>query len=387
MKEEFREMAPYEGKDFEEAIERLRLYPQFLYNFTDIISRKNRFRNKISSYTDKHKLAELLTQVHSYDDFQKKITCDMFLALIESTSIDELTWGGMENLEDDKAYIFVSNHRDIVLDAALLDMALFKAGKVLGEMVIGDNLIVNQFAKDLFKVNGAITVRRTLPSASELRAETLRMSDYLHYCVNEKKKSVWIAQKSGRSKDGIDNTSPAILKMIYLKSREEGLSFGQFLDRVKVVPVAISYQYDPCDVTKSHEEIRKLKAEGVYNVYHKKKFEDILDLVRGLRLYKGNVHIQIGKPLDSSFDNVKDATREIDRQIHNDYKLWDVNYFAYDTVMGTKDYVSQYKNMDTKAFKKHYSKFKPEVVDHVYKGYANPVSSFLMERELEKSEN
>lgn len=391
MVDDFKDIAPYEGQDFEDAISRLRQYPQLLNNFTDIISRHNRIVNKWKSFHAKSLLAHLLTQVHSYADFQEYITCDLFLSMIESSSIDEFSFGGVENLcmpDDDQVpggrpHIFISNHRDIVLDTALLDLALFRSDRQMCEMVIGDNLLVNQFATDMFKVNGAVTIKRTLSSASDLRNETLRVSRYLKYAIETKKKSIWIAQKSGRSKDGVDNTSAAILKMLYLAYREEGLSFQQFLEKASIVPVSISYQYDPCDVTKSQEEIRKLKAEGVYNVYTKKKYADVLDLIRGLRLPKGNVHIQVGAPLDPSLADARTAVREMDRQIHLNYKLHDTNYFAYDYINGTTDYASKYANMNTKAFVKHYRHLKPEVRDMVYKGYANPVISMLEEKSLE----
>lgn len=390
MVDEFKDIAPYEGQDFEDALARLRQYPQLLNNFTDIISRHNRLVNKWKSFHAKSLLSHMLTQVHSYTDFQEFITCDLFLSMIESSSIDEFSFGGMENLSlpgDDEVegglpHIYISNHRDIVLDTALLDLALFRSGRQMCEMVIGDNLLVNQFATDMFKVNGAVTIKRSLSSASDLRNETLRVSRYLRHAVETKRKSIWIAQKSGRSKDGVDNTSAAILKMLYLAYREDGLSFQQFLERASIVPVSISYQYDPCDVTKSQEEIRKLKAEGVYDVYHKKKYADVLDLIRGLRLPKGDVHVQIGVPLDAaSTTDARAAVRELDRQIHLNYRLHDTNYFAYDLLNGGERFASQYSDMNTKAFVKHYRHLRPEVRDMVYGGYANPVVSMLKERE------
>ena len=390
MVDEFKDIAPYEGQDFEDALARLRQYPQLLNNFTDIISRHNRLVNKWKSFHAKSLLSHMLTQVHSYTDFQEFITCDLFLSMIESSSIDEFSFGGMENLclpGDDEVegglpHIYISNHRDIVLDTALLDLALFRSGRQMCEMVIGDNLLVNQFATDMFKVNGAVTIKRSLSSASDLRNETLRVSRYLRRAVETKRKSIWIAQKSGRSKDGVDNTSAAILKMLYLAYREDGLSFQQFLERASIVPVSISYQYDPCDVTKSQEEIRKLKAEGVYDVYHKKKYADVLDLIRGLRLPKGDVHVQIGVPLDAaSTTDARAAVRELDRQIHLNYRLHDTNYFAYDLLNGGERFASQYSDMNTKAFVKHYRHLRPEVRDMVYGGYANPVVSMLKERD------
>ena len=382
--DDFRDIAPFEGQDFEEAMQRLIQYPQLLNNFTDIISRHSRIVNKWKSFHAKKLLSHMLTQVHNYTQFQEFIVCDIFLEMIESSSIDNFTFGGLELLEkDNKPHIYISNHRDIVLDTALLDLALYRSSNMKKcEMVIGDNLLVNQFATDLFKVNGAITVKRSLSSAADLREETLRLSRYMKYCINEKDVSLWIAQKSGRSKDGIDNTSPAILKMLYLSYREEGIPFGEFLNMASVVPVSISYQYDPCDISKSEEQIRKLKAEGVYDVYKKKKYADVLDLVRGLRMNKGNVHIQVGTPLDgNAITDVRAAVREIDRQIHTNYRLWDTNYFAFDYINGTERFADKYADMNTKAFVKHYRHLKDDVQDLVFRGYANPVISMLNETE------
>ena len=379
--DDFRDIGPYEGQDFEDAISRLQQYPQLLNNFTDIISRHNRVVNKWKSFHSKRLLKVLLGQVHDYLEFQELITCDVFLDMIESSSIDDFTFGGIEELGGDEPHIYISNHRDIVLDTALLDLALYRSDKKRCEMVIGDNLLVNQFTTDLFKVNGAITVKRSLSSTADLREETLRLSRYMRHCIEKKKISLWIAQKSGRSKDGVDNTSSAILKMLYLAYREDGISFPDFIRRASIVPVAISYQHDPCDVTKSEAQIRKLKAEGVYNVYVKKKYADVLDLVRGLRLNKGNVHIQVGTPLSGdAIEDPKAAVREIDRQIHTNYRLWDTNYFAYDYINKTKKFADRYEDMNTKSFVKHYRHLRPEVRDMVFRGYANPVVSMLREQ-------
>ena len=378
--DDFKGIGPYEGDDFNQAISRLQQYPQLLDNFTDIISRHNRVVNKWKSFHAKKLLRHMLGQVGNYTEFQEFITCDIFLSMIESSSIEDFTFGGIDELGLDKPHIYISNHRDIVLDAALLDLALYRSdNRRKCEMVIGDNLLVNQFTTDLFKVNGAITVRRSLSSTRDLREETLRLSRYIRYAIEKKGVSLWIAQKSGRSKDGVDNTSPAILKMLYLAYREEGISFQEFIKRASIVPVAISYQYDPCDITKSEEQIRKLKAEGVYNVYVKKKYADVLDLVRGLRLNKGNVHIQVGTALGDGIDDVSAAVRETDRQIHTNYRLWDTNYFAYDYLNGTTEFESEYRDMNTRSFIRHYRHLKPEVRDFVFREYANPVISMLNE--------
>lgn len=371
------DIVPYSGKDFEDAIMRLKNYPQFLNDFTDIVSKRSFVLNALKKSHTRSLLTEGLDKVSCCDDFQKIIICDVFLKQIEKESIEKFTYSGISR--NAKPCLYISNHRDIVLDTALLDLALYRSNEILCDMVIGDNLLVNQFTTDMFKVTGGITVRRNLSSASDLRTETIRLSSCIIDTVVNRKRSVWIAQKSGRSKDGLDNTNPAILKMLYLSAREEGLSFSRLLEKIDIVPVAISYQYDPCDVTKSHQEIRKLKAQGCYDVYHKKKYEDLIDMVRGLREYKGNVHISVGQPLSPSIVDVKTAAREIDRQIHTAYRLWNTNYFAYDTLMGTSRFKSQYEDFDGNKFLKKYRGYSEDVLKYVLNQYANPVRSMLNE--------
>ena len=382
---DFKAMSPYEGQDFEDAVERLRNYPQLINNFTDIISRHSRVVNKWKSFHSKNQLQRSLEMVHSVDDFQKMITSDIFLNMIESSSIDQLTFDGIEQLEN-RPYIYVSSHRDIVLDTALLDLALYRSDRELCEMIIGDNLIGNRFIEDMFRVNGGVVTRRSLSSTSELREETVKMSYYVRHCIMDKKRSMWVAQKSGRSKDGIDNTNPAIIKMLYLCCREQKIDFRTFLETTPIVPVAISYQYDPCDVTKSQSEIRKLKAEGCYNVYKKKKYEDIIDLVKGLRCWKGNIHIQVGTPLDpEKIADPREAARECDRQIHRNFRLWDTNYYCWDRLHESRKFEKYYEDLNTKAFDKKYRGLNPQVVHNVYLQYANPVQSMLDEMNEENS--
>ncbi len=372
---EYGELAPFEGQEFENAINRLKQYPQLLNNFTDIISRHSRIVNSIMSRQAKKKLVSLLNSVHNCDDFQKKITSDLFLSIIESSSMDEFSFGGISDLDPNGSYLFISNHRDIILDCALLDLALYRSGRNLCEMAIGNNLLVNQFTTDLFKVNGAITVKRDSDNSSNLRQDTYMLSSYIKHCILDKKKSVWIAQKSGRSKDGKDETSASVLKMLYYASKQDGLSLSDYLKLVQIIPVSVSYQFDPCDVSKGQQEIKKLKAEGCYNIYKKKKYADMLDMVRGLRMYKGNVHIQVGKPISSDISNIGEAVNQIDYQIHNNYKLWDTNYFSYDYLENGDKYSNEYKAFNKKKFLKRYDGLSSEIINQVLNTYANPVRS------------
>lgn len=377
--EEFRRIGPYEGSDFTQAIQRLRQNPQLLSNFTDIISIKSRNPEYVRANKDKSQLDGLLSQVHNYTEFQEKITCDFFLDMIEKSSMNTFSFDGIEELEN-RPHVYISTHRDIVLDTAMLDFALYKSGRPMCEMIIGDNLLIDRFSSDMFKVNGAITVRRNLTSATELRNETLLLSRYIRHVLKEKKKSVWVAQKSGRAKDGKDDTSAAIVKMLYLAYREDGISFEDFLQEASIVPVAMSYEYDPCAVTKGQQVIKAQKSDGYTPAYVKKKNGDLIDIVRGLRMYKGNVHIQFGKEVVSSVNNARDLVREIDRQIHLNYRLWDTNYFCYDFVEGKDDFKDNYQDFDGSEFLGRYRNLMPEIYDCLLNSYANPVRAMLNEK-------
>ncbi|MDY4889707.1 MAG: glycerol acyltransferase [Sphaerochaetaceae bacterium] len=371
-------IAPYDEAKVKEAIQRLLDYPQFLNNLAECIYKGSRGSTaRISSFLKKS-LPDALRQIRSYDDFQKQITCRYLLPQIVMNSMDRFTFSGIDSLDPSVSYTFISNHRDIVLDCALLDYALFFGGfSNLCEMCLGDNLMVNQFSKDMFKLNGGITVMRSLPAREAMQASRI-LSEYMQLAL-ENRKNIWIAQKSGRSKDGIDNTSTAVLKMIYLNYRKNGIPFNEAAKMMRIVPVSISYEYDPCDITKGREEIKKLRNEGVYS---KSRYEDLLNLLRGLRKWKGNVHIAVGTVLEDEYETPLDAAREIDRQIHLNYRLWDTNYFCYDFINNSEDFVSQYEDFKERAFLHRYKGIDRDVLRYVLNSYANPVVSMLNEKKL-----
>ncbi len=378
-KYDLKSLAPYDEDQMKEAIQRLLDYPQFLNNLAYCIYKGGRFSTAKLSRILKKNIPETLTQVRTWQDFQKMVTCRYLLPAIEQNSIDRFTFSGIDSLDPGLSYIFISNHRDIVLDCALLDYALFYGGfSNLCEMCLGNNLMVNQFTTDIFKVNGGITVMRNLPTHEALQASR-NLSEYIELAQHQKGSNIWIAQKSGRSKDGIDNTSTAVIKMLYLEYKKRGIPFEEAVRRMRIVPVAISYQYDPCDVPKGREQIKRLKSEGVYN---KSRYEDVLNLLRGLRKWKGNVHLSVGKMLDDDFESPAEVAREIDRQIHLNYKLWDTNCFCYDFIHNSEDFLPMYEDFKERAFFHRYKKIKMDVLDFVLRSYANPVESYIHEKEL-----
>ncbi len=371
--EKYNDIAPYRGEELEKAKKRILSEREYLWAFASLIAGNDLGQiNAILSY-----ISSQMADVHSYDDFQVKVTAGIFIPAVLEKTTTGFSVTGWENIDPNKGYLFVSNHRDIILDCMLLDYALIKSNLPTCEMAFGDNLIANQFVEDLFRINGGIIVKRELPMR-EKYLETIRLSEYFVDTITQCNKPIWVAQKSGRSKDGNDNTQSAIIKMWYLSKKGTGITFSDLIKSINVVPIAISYQYDPNDINKGREEYITQQNEGKYE---KKKYEDIISMVRGLRCNKGNVNVAIGKPLVGDYSNADEVAREIDRQIHLNYKLYNTNYIAYDYLEHSSKFASEYDGLDPKSFLARYEHLNPEVREAVLNSYANPVRSMLREKD------
>ena len=370
--EKYRDIAPYWDKDFDAAKERLLNSKDKIASFVDMLA-GDEGPEKAQAYLNG--IIAGISKAGNYSEFQSIITAGIFVPTIIGRTMTGFSSSGAENLDPEKGYIFISNHRDIILDCALLDYALLIAHRPLVEMAFGDNLIINQFVEDLFRLNGGVIVRRDLPMR-EKYIESKRLSEYFYDLVTDAHRSLWIAQKSGRSKDGIDETHPSIIKMLYLSKRGTGMRFSELINRMNVVPLSISYEYDPNDINKGREEVIRLQNDGAYE---KKRYEDLISMSKGMKGPKGRVHLAIGTPLSGDFDSPEAVAREIDRQIHLNYKLWDTNMFAYDYLEGTDRFSRELEGFDGKSFLLHFAHLSPEVRTFVLNSYANPVRMALKE--------
>lgn len=368
----YRDIAPYRGDDFKAAIQRLLDGVEYLGEFISLLSGSDD-EQKTLEYTSL--IMHNISKVTDYDSFLRNITAGLFIPTVIKRTMTEFTASGAEDLDPKKGYLFISNHRDIILDCALLDYALLLADRQLCEMAFGDNLIINQFTEDLFRLNGGVVIRRELPMR-EKYLESIRISEYFVDVVTEMNKPIWVAQKSGRSKDGIDETQPAIIKMLYLSKKGSGISFQELINSMNIVPVAVSYEYDPNDINKGREEILRKAHDGAYE---KKRYEDLISMARGMKCQKGRVHMTIGKPLNGDFEDANDVAREIDRQIHLGYKLWDTNLFAYSYLENDNRFSSELSGFDGDAFLARFSHLSPNVRDFVLNSYANPVRMAIKE--------
>ena len=240
-------------------------------------------------------------KVKSIYDFQATITRP-FLNTIAKASITSLTQSGLENLDKNEKYLFISNHRDIVLDSAYLNLLLFESGRTTSQIAIGDNLMKTRVSELLFRINKSFVVQRT-GSPRELYASSIQLSKYIHQSITEQLDSIWIAQREGRAKDGNDATQSGVLKMISLSGRKQ---LKEHFKSLKIVPVAISYELDPTGLLKTQEYLKKQS-----NPDFKKSFkDDVNNMLLGMQGQKGKVHFSFGKPLLGKldiFDEVKNS--------------------------------------------------------------------------------
>lgn len=275
-------------------------------------------------------------------------------------------------------YTFVSNHRDIVLDSALLDVMLVEVGyPTTVEIGIGDNLLIYPWIKRLVRMNKAFTVRRGLTPKEMLRSSQI-MSRYIHYAVTQKHENIWIAQREGRAKDSDDRTQDSVLKMLAMGG--EGKPIDS-LREINIVPLTISYEFDPCDYLKAQEFQQKRDNPA----FKKSRQDDLDNMKTGIFGYKGRVHYHCAAPINTWIDELGDLpkteffaalSKRIDRELHANYRLFPCNYIALDELEETKKYVQHYTEADKKRFE-DYLKGQLEKVK-----IANPDVKFLRERML-----
>lgn len=266
-----------------------------------------------------------LKEIHTVADFQQRM--EDFVASTIEKSITEFTFSGQDNIERGVPYVFISNHRDITLDSALLNYALMQAGLETAEIAVGDNLLTNPLVSDLLRLNKSFVVNRSVTGVKAKYRALMELSHYISL-ANEQGSSVWIAQREGRAKDGFDITDPAIIKMLHIWQKKQGASFAEAIKRLNVVPVSISYEYDPCDGLKAAE----LQARAAED-YVKKAGEDVESIMRGIALPKGRVHIEIGKPLQGEFGDAEAVAHALDQQIIQNYRLFPPSLLAIEHLL------------------------------------------------------
>jgi hypothetical protein len=288
--------------------------------------------------------------------FMKPIVQYIIKRHTDGTTFDDSALPG----DKSQRYTFVSNHRDIVLDSAFLDLLLIKAGHLTTvEIGIGDNLLIYPWIKRLVRMNKAFTVRRGLSPKETLRSSQL-MSRYIHYAVTEKNENIWIAQREGRAKDSNDRTQDSVLKMLAMGAPEDIKNPGDRLRELNIVPLTISYEFDPCDYLKAQELQERRDNPG----FKKSRQDDLDNMKTGIFGYKGRVHYHCASPVNQWLDELSDLPKtefystmaqRMDKDIHKGYQLFPCNYIALDDLNGTKAYAAHYTDADRQRFETYLS--------------------------------
>lgn len=314
-------------------------------------------------------------------DFQVNIMYPIIANAI-ARSVTEFTYSGFENLSTEKAYLFISNHRDIILDTSFLNFTLHNLGFKMTASAIGDNLVRKPFLLALAKLNRNFLIHRGLPPRETLEKSKI-VSKFIHRYLVEKNRSVWIAQREGRTKDGNDQTQQGVLKMLSMNCPEQ-MTIMQYFRTLHIVPMAISYELDPTDVLK----IPALMAQHHGVEYVKTQDEDFNNIVQGFIGQKGRVHISVSNPLNEELSEIEatyqhsnkqiQAVAELlDRKIHSQYKLCPSNFIAYDMLMQQQNFVNEYTEKELRQFERRIiNRTNPEdkISQQKYlEMYANPV--------------
>jgi 1-acyl-sn-glycerol-3-phosphate acyltransferase len=317
----FDDIRPFNDSEVDKYIQLLLNEPRFQHILEFIFREKEKIEHAQVA----------LSHIHTIKDLQHKFVYQLINELILKRSTDGLTSSGLENLDKNKSYLFISNHRDIILDSAILNYLIVLEGMNTTEIAIGNNLLIENWIEYAVKLNRAFVVRRNLP-AREMLMASKKLSEYIRRNITKKNNSVWIAQREGRTKDGFDKTQIALLKMLNLSNINE---FSEGFKELKIVPISISYEIEPCGISKV-DELYKKNTEG----FEKTQEDDLRSMGHGLVNPKGRVHFTFGRPITDQIElfakestigeQIEKLGDYIDQQIYCNFKLWPNNYIAED---------------------------------------------------------
>ena len=289
-------------------------------------------------------LGDILRNIRSIDEFQKLVMNKAVDWVLENTA-HNFSFDGAAHLRklDGKRFLCLSNHRDIILDPAITQLVLYRNGIDLTEIAVGDNLLSNKYVEYLIRSNRMIKVIRGI-NARTLYLSSQLLSKYIRTCITSGKSSIWLAQREGRAKNGVDITEQGLLKMLDMSGTAD---FTANFEELNIVPLSISYEYEPCDILKAREVLISRTEK-----YVKQPNEDLVSIITGIRQQKGSIHLNIGAPLTheeihaASFCNKNDRYQAIrhavDLRVIEGYKLWKTNYMGYDLAFGTDKYADRY---------------------------------------------
>ncbi len=327
-----KEIAPFEDTEFRDKMSKLVEEPGFEHAVRWVLPD-----------VDYTQFVALLRSCRNKREFQVQIMQN-FLERLEAHTTSGITTSGMENVNSEKSYTYISNHRDIVLDASFINLSFLRKDMKTSEVAIGDNLLIYDWITHLVKLNGSFIVKRNLPTRQALEAAK-QLSNYIHYAISEKNESIWIAQRQGRAKDSSDHTQESVIKMLALGGKG---TVADSLKELNIFPVSISYEFDPNDYLKAREYLLKHRDPD----FKKSQHDDLFSMETGLLGYKGRVHIAFASCLSSMLETLPaDCDKQevyhrvchsIDCGIHGGYKIFPINYVSYDRAFDSDMYAERY---------------------------------------------
>ncbi|WP_330926207.1 1-acyl-sn-glycerol-3-phosphate acyltransferase [Candidatus Sororendozoicomonas aggregata] len=375
--QEFEEIRPYADSEVRPVLEKILLDGHFLntlarYNYPTLTKHFGQLMQRLTSVVMGYKLRG----INDVKGFQRAI--EPFLSKLITKTTSKVTFSGLENLKTGTSYLFLSNHRDIVLDPAFINYELYFNGFDTPRLAIGDNLLGLPFVSDLMRLNKSFIVKRSVQGRREKLHAYHTLSAYIHHSIDTGH-SVWIAQSEGRAKDGNDKTDTAIIKMMHMSKKSKTTTFSDSIRSLNIVPIAISFEYDPCDADKAAE----LYHKATHGHYEKQKDEDMRSIAKGIEGYKGHVHVAFGTPLTRGFDHASEVADAIDRQILTNYRLHPSNFLAWDIIKTEHPHIkvpALHTLFPDAELKRHQEKFQQRYhrINDAHKPwfiamYANPV--------------
>lgn len=386
--EQFGEMAPYRGEDFVAALNRLVKDPGFEHAVRYVMPD-----------VDYPEFVKSLLQVRDQNEFQTQVM-GHFLEMLAASTTTGVSIDGEDNCKPDMSYTFISNHRDIVLDPSFLNLCFIRSGMPVTQVAIGNNLLIYEWISDLVKVNRSFIVKRDAKVVQALEAAK-QLSAYIHFTLSTLHESVWIAQREGRAKDSNDLTQESLIKMLALAG--EAPNIKDRILAVNLMPVSISYEFDPNDYLKAREFLLKRRDPQ----FKKSKRDDLFSMETGLLSNKGRVHFRICRPINDELSRFESNDRTeiirrtcmlVDRAIHCGYRIYPCNYIAYDEINDTDRFASHYTADDEHAFNNYIDRQldRVDVADVTAEEraymrrmmltmYANPLTNQLSASECERS--
>jgi len=325
---QFDDIRPYYDAEVRPTIDRILADPEL----TDAVARLRfpkltRWLGWMVKSVVKKKLAQQLAGVKDVRGFQEVVERYMSGMIAETTTA--VTISGLDDLEHHQSYLFISNHRDIAMDPAFVNWSLFHNDCNTLRIAIGDNLLTKPYVADLMRLNKSFIVNRSAKAPREKLKAAKHLSAYIHHSIVNEDSSIWIAQREGRAKDGFDKTNSAVLGMITL-NKPKMQEVSEYVKELRIVPVSISYELDPCDAAKARELYHQRNLGG----YQKEEHEDVKSIAMGIAGKKGHVHVAFGTILDGHYDDTDQLVAEIDRQIVTNYVLHASNCIAYEILHG-----------------------------------------------------